>query len=201
MPRVTLKYLHSKPYSRYINNDTRPDAELPWVDFTESSRFNTPHGLKVHYRDIHKLSVVIRRTGSLNYQEDQQALEWYTDLFGETPSRSPFWQDEAAERSNGNNTVADGEFAHRTGEKSVYRIEHEYPIQPLGRLDQSQSLPCGKVSPDQAGDRPSDHDEDSTNNENNEQVDPVEAKSDAGVYKGKESKMIADLHAELEKFI
>ncbi|KAM0542472.1 hypothetical protein ACHAPJ_012782 [Fusarium lateritium] len=152
--------------------------------------------------DVHKLSVLGRRTGCLNYQEDQQALEWYTDLFGETPLRSPFWQDEASEGSNGNNTITDGELTHKAIDKHVYQISDDPTIQAFRGLDQGQSSPRGEVSPpDQACDRTGDQDEDSANNENNEQVDHVEAKSYAGIDKGKESKIIADLHAELEKFI
>ncbi|KAM0542474.1 hypothetical protein ACHAPJ_012784 [Fusarium lateritium] len=109
-----LLYTCSESYRCYLNDGIRPNAELPPLDFNQAGlamivpgerycrwrdarglcakgrKFSTPSVMRAHYKEVHKVSLLGRPVGSLNYEEDQQVLQWYTELVnGQMPSWPP----------------------------------------------------------------------------------------------------------------
>ncbi|KAF4962785.1 hypothetical protein FSARC_9160 [Fusarium sarcochroum] len=145
MSPATLKYISSEPYRRYLNGGIRPNAELPPLDFNQDSKFNTPSSMRAHYKEVHKMSVLGRRPGNLNYEEDQQVLEWYTELVnGQMPSWPPVHDGVAPENNVDDSAQAGGE--------TIHQVADEQTIQSSDGPEQGQSLPCAETGSVQPGD-------------------------------------------------
>ncbi|KAJ4259781.1 hypothetical protein NW762_007713 [Fusarium torreyae] len=132
-----LVYTRSEPYQRYLNGGIRPIAELPPLDFNKDTKFNSPSAIQAHYREVHKVSLLGRRPGNLNYGEDQQVVQWYTELVN---GQMPSWPPANHRALPGNNN--DGSAQASGGQQ----VTDEYPAQLSDVLDYSQSLPSAKAS-------------------------------------------------------
>ncbi|KAM0275500.1 hypothetical protein ACHAPA_000363 [Fusarium lateritium] len=131
MSPATLEYIRSQSYQRYKTGPSRPDLKMPPLDNDENGsvtlvpgelycrwrdlrgtlcpktkRFNSHTALNSHLKEVHKLQVAARRRGNLNFYEDQNVQQWYTDM---DAGRMPTWpltqSEEATPDENGEQAV------------------------------------------------------------------------------------------------
>ncbi|SPJ79852.1 uncharacterized protein FTOL_08243 [Fusarium torulosum] len=100
----------------------------------KKKRFNSHTALSSHLKEVHKLQVAGRRRGNLNFSEDQNVQQWYTDM---DAGRMPSWP------------------LGQSGEAALDENSAQVDREPSHSVDAGDVLPAGAEDSAQADRQPS----------------------------------------------